>query len=67
MMKLATFASDITPPLGHPLCAGWYPPASEIAEPLAALGVVLVPEGEKSVQCFPVTILLVLVQCVGVV
>ena len=49
MMKLATFASDITPPLGHPLCAGWYPPASEIADPLAALGVVLVPEGQAPI------------------
>ena len=46
MMKLATFASDITPPLGHPLCAGWYPSAKEIADPLSALGVVLVPEGQ---------------------
>ena len=49
MMKLATFASDITPPLGHPRCAGWYPPASEIADPLAALGVVLVPEGQAPI------------------
>ena len=30
MIRLCTFASDITPPVGHPLCAGWYPPARAI-------------------------------------
>ena len=30
MTLLGTFASDVTPPVGHPLCAGWYPPAREI-------------------------------------
>jgi len=49
MIQLATFQSDITPPLGHPLCAGWYPPAQEIADPLAALGIILVPEGQAPI------------------
>ena len=49
MIQLATFQSDITPPLGHPLCAGWYPPAQAIADPLAALGIILVPEGQAPI------------------
>ena len=49
MMQLSTFKSDITPPIGHPLCAGWYPPAKEIADPLSALGLILVPDGQKPI------------------
>ncbi len=46
MIQLTTFQSDITPPIGHPLCAGWYPPVKAIADPLAALGLILVADGE---------------------
>ena len=46
MIKLSTFRSDITPPIGHPLCAGWYPQVRSIADPLSALGVILAPDGE---------------------
>jgi hypothetical protein len=49
MMQLSTFQSDITPPLGHPLCAGWYPPAKAITDPLSALGLILVPEGQEPI------------------
>ena len=49
MIQISTFKSDITPPIGHPLCAGWYPPAKAIEEPLSALGVILVPDGEPPV------------------
>ncbi len=49
MIQLTTFKFDITPPVGHPLCAGWYPPAHEIADPLVALGLILVPEGQTPV------------------
>lgn len=49
MLRLATFRSDITPPIGHPLCAGWYPAAEVVADPLSALGVVLAPEGEPPI------------------
>lgn len=44
-MKIAHFQSDITPPIGHPLCAGWYPSATAIGERLSAHGVILVPDG----------------------
>ncbi len=46
MFQLATFQSDVTPPLGHPLCAGWYPPAKGIADPLSALGLILAPDDQ---------------------
>ena len=46
MLQLATFQSDVTPPLGHPLCAGWYPPAKGIADTLSALGLILVPDDQ---------------------
>ncbi len=42
-LKLATFRADITPPLGHPLCGGWYERRAEgITDPLFAIGIVLV-------------------------
>ena len=47
MIQLATFQSDVTPPLGHPLCAGWYPPAKGILDPLAALGLILAPDDQS--------------------
>jgi hypothetical protein len=40
-LQLAVFASDVTPPLGHPLCGGWIAPASLITQPLVLKGVVL--------------------------
>ncbi len=49
MIQLSTFESDITPPIGHPLCAGWYPPAQAIETPLSALGMILVPDGEAPI------------------
>ncbi len=39
--RLSTFSADITPPLGHALCGGMVAPASKIADPLSALGIVL--------------------------
>ncbi len=49
MLHLATFRSDITPPIGHPLCAGWYPAVTAVGDPLSALGIVLAPEGETPI------------------
>ncbi|MDA0747118.1 MAG: hypothetical protein O2954_11400 [bacterium] len=45
----ATFHCDITPPVGHPLCAGWYPPATAIGASLSAHGLILIGEGEAPV------------------
>jgi hypothetical protein len=47
--ELATFAADVTPPLGHPLLAGWREPAREIVDPLEARGFVLTGDGEPIV------------------
>ncbi len=43
MFKLSVFRHDITPPPGHPLCAGWYPPCQGVADRVFANGVVLHP------------------------
>jgi hypothetical protein len=48
---LATFAADVTPPLGHPLCGGWIPPVRAVDDPLRALGVVLLGSGAPIVLC----------------
>ncbi|HLN26466.1 MAG TPA: hypothetical protein VK395_01835 [Gemmataceae bacterium] len=48
---LATFACDVTPPVGHPLCGGWIEPVRRVVDPLRALGVVLLGMGEPIVLC----------------
>ncbi len=50
-LYLATFACDVTPPLGHPLCGGWIAPARAIDDPLQARGVVLLGMGAPIVLC----------------
>jgi hypothetical protein len=50
-LHLATFHSDITPPLGHPLCGGWIEPARRIVDPLKSLGVILLGTGQPVVLC----------------
>src|SRR3954465_1411060 len=47
--QLATFAADITPPEGHPLCGGWIEPVRGVDDPLKALGVVLLGVGKPVV------------------
>jgi hypothetical protein len=44
-LHLATFESDVTPPLGHPLCGGWIEPARVVDDPLKIMGVVLLGAG----------------------
>jgi hypothetical protein len=46
---VATFESDATPPLGHPLCGGWIEPARGVDDPLKCLGVVLLGDGKPVV------------------
>lgn len=48
-LTIAPFRVDITPPVGHPLCAGWYPAATGIEDPLYANGVVLQPAGASPI------------------
>jgi hypothetical protein len=48
---LATFSSDATPPLGHPLCGGWIMPARGTDDPLRAFGIVLLSAGKPVVLC----------------
>jgi hypothetical protein len=48
---LATFACDVTPPPGHPLCGGWIEPVRGVDDPLRALGVILLGMGEPVVLC----------------
>jgi hypothetical protein len=51
MFHLATFASDVTPPIGHPLCGGWIEPVRGEDDPLRALGVILLDMGKPIVLC----------------
>lgn len=44
-LHLATFSSDATPPLGHPLCGGWIEPVRGYDDPLNLVGVVLMGQG----------------------
>ena len=46
--RLATFAADVTPPVGHPLLAGLAPPVAAVDDPLEAHGLVLLG-GEQPV------------------
>jgi hypothetical protein len=50
-LHLATFACDVTPPVGHPLCGGWIPAVRAVDDPLRALGVVLLGMGKPVVLC----------------
>jgi len=50
-LHLATFAADVTVPIGHPLCGGWIEPARAVDDPLRALGVVLLGMGQPVVLC----------------
>jgi hypothetical protein len=49
--RLATFSSDITPPIGHPLIAGLRPAAKTIQDRLSARGVVLTGGEKPLVVC----------------
>jgi hypothetical protein len=50
-LHLATFACDVTPPLGHPLCGGWIQPVRGVDDPLWARGVILLGCGAPVVLC----------------
>jgi hypothetical protein len=44
--RLATFAADVTPPVGHPCMGGGVAPAREVLDPLSARGVILAGGGD---------------------
>jgi len=50
-LRIATFETDITPPIGTPLCDALVMPAKEIVDPLSARGIVLLTEGQPIVLC----------------
>jgi hypothetical protein len=50
-LRLATFRTDITPPIGAPLCGGLVKPVAGVSEPLLALGVVILSEDKPVVLC----------------
>jgi hypothetical protein len=49
--RLSTFATDVTPPLGSPLCGGWITSAQAVDDPLQARGVVLIGSDKPIVLC----------------
>jgi hypothetical protein len=38
---MALFVSDVSPPIGHPMCGGWTKPVEEVLQPLLLKGVLL--------------------------
>lgn len=50
-VRVGVFESDVTPPLGHPLCGGWIEPVIGVDDPLLAKGVVLEAGGHRYVVC----------------
>jgi hypothetical protein len=49
--RLATFRADVTPPVGSPLCIGLVRPAASVADPLFAVGFVLLGMDKPFVLC----------------
>lgn len=50
-LRVATFAVDVTPPLGSPLCDGLVIPAASIDDRLFAKGIVILGAGQPIVLC----------------
>jgi hypothetical protein len=48
---IAPFRFDVTPPVGHPLCGGWITPVKTVADPLEAIGFVILGAGDPIVIC----------------
>lgn len=48
-LRIATFAADVTPPLGAPLCYALVPPGASVTDKLWARGVVLLPAGQQPI------------------
>jgi hypothetical protein len=50
-LRVATFACDVTPPLGHPLCGGWIKALEAVDDPLLAKGIVVGDGANRYVLC----------------
>ena len=50
-LQMGTFACDVTPPTGHPLCGGWVKAVVGVDDPELAKGVVLRDGGGTYVLC----------------
>lgn len=46
---VSIFSADVTPPIGHPMIAGWRKPAEKILDRLSARGLVLIGSGKPIV------------------
>ena len=51
LLRIATFQTDVTPPVGSPLSYGFVRPAERIVDPLSARGVILLTEEKPIVLC----------------
>ena len=49
--RIATFQTDITPPLGSPLCHGNVAPGKRVVDPLTARGIVFIGDEKPIVIC----------------
>lgn len=50
-IRIATFRVDVTPPVGAPLSGGWIPPVASAADPLSAIGAVLLSGEAPLILC----------------
>lgn len=50
-LSITAFQSDVTPPVGSPLCMGFVPSAKKILDPLTARGIILLTNDLPIVLC----------------
>lgn len=50
-LRIATFETDVTPPIGAVLCFGYVQPAESVTDPLTCRGLVLLTEPQPIVLC----------------
>jgi hypothetical protein len=49
VLEMTSFQCDVTPPIGFPLCAGWYPEAHTIGDRLEANGIVITAADQPAI------------------
>lgn len=50
-LYITTFTSDVTPPLGHPICGGYCIPVTAVEDALEAKGIIIEQDGRRYVLC----------------